>query len=395
LSKFTIRIDYNSSLWTEWPEGKIPKFYNHKIEGSEVQINFGGQGINISDDFEISEVEQFALAKCLLKVKVGFVPLWHDLSPDTHRLVKRIEDSLLATVRRVDLGFRMLEKGIRLPPPKIIRRGPPNSQQLFAVFTWAISLNEIEVLLEREPISADVRSRIEKSGLLVPCSPPFGQKHLQLGDREVSEVFANIDKTKDSPPYWLLYGIALENFIENRSFGSAVLILATAIETALKGALIEKGDEIARFLLDKVQSPPLRELFKCFCNAYEVTFPERFSGWIDQINYARNFAAHKPRELKIEYLQMARWFAVGEAVLRSVAGKEIDGNVGQLVKPIGDRASEKFASDAKGVVLRNERFHGDGEMKFHILMDTGETYYFTESGFEILPKDEQKFPDPK
>ncbi|MES9962202.1 MAG: hypothetical protein ABW116_01560 [Candidatus Sedimenticola sp. 20ELBAFRAG] len=394
MSKFILQVSYDSALWTEWRQGEGPRYHSHKIIDSCIEVGFGGSGLSITADVDLDETEKLALAKCLVKDTVGFVPHWQTLTPDTHRTVQRVEDLLLSTARQVDHSFRLHEKGVRLPPPKISRVTPPNSHQLFPVFRWQLTDDELKLLSLCDPVSPDVTSRIKKSGLYVPCSPPFGQKQIHMKDEEVAEVFRNLDSSDEVPPYRLLYAISLETFTENRSFGSSVILLATAIETALKWCLRKKGDEVARYLLDNLQSPPLRSLFECVCEQYALQLPEKFGGWLNQLNRARNIVAHNPRDLEVEYLQVARWFATGEAILTSIAGKNVDEHVGMVVEPVGPRASTQFAQGAKGIILRTECSPHDSEMKYHVLMDTGETYYYSEGSFEVLSDRAQKFPDP-
>ena len=81
-----------------------------------------------------------------------------------------------------------------------------------------------------------------------------------------------------------------------------------------------------------------------------------------------------------------------EAILNGISGSASDPLAGYVVKPIGTKASEHFVDGARGVVLRREVFTHNGENPLHVLMDTGETYYFGENSYEVASDKEQKFP---
>ena len=99
------------------------------------------------------------------------------------------------------------------------------------------------------------------------------------------------------------------------------------------------------------------------------------------------------RGVELDILQIARWFAMGEAILRSTIGKKSDPYVGHLIEPTGPKAHEKFSPESKGVILRREMYRNPEDDQYHIMLDTGEIWGFSEKNFNLLPKAQQKFPD--
>lgn len=384
---------HDQQLWTMHEKGAGLKHYTHELNEFDAKICFDDFGITVICNFDLSEGDQIKLANCLVNERIPFVPHWQSLTIDVHRTVQMIEAKILEVARLADHGFRRTSKGIRLPPRKV-QLMHINQSQAYPVMNWHLSDEEkdrLSVVFEKFP--AEVRSRYEKGGIMIPFSVSFGQKQIHLNDHEVEEAFNNMDAEYTFPPFWALYAISWQTFAESKSHDAAILVLATSIETALKWCLKEAGDAISNFLIEHTQSPPLRRLYECACENTSFDFPDHFAGWLGQLSTARNFVAHKPRGFEIDFLQMGRWFAVGEAIMKAIAGKANDPLVGYLVKPNGDRAIEHFTDDACGVVLRSEEFRNTGEARLHVLMDTGETYYFSEESFEKLTDKRQKFPD--
>jgi hypothetical protein len=149
----------------------------------------------------------------------------------------------------------------------------------------------------------------------------------------------------------------------------------------------------ANFFIEKMQSPSLDNLYLCARDHTPHEFPEHFRPWLVQLAKARNFIAHKPRGVEIDVLQIARWFAVGEAILKSTINKMNDPLVGYLIEPVGNHVDEKFPPQTRGVVLRREEFRKTGEERLHVVLDSGESRYFGENTFQKLPNAQQKFSD--
>jgi len=395
MSEFSLNISHGSQLWTMHEKGERLKSYTHNLDEAGARVIFFDAGMSVSCEVDLSDEEQNSLLYCLVKDSIPHIPYWQNLTPDLHRTVQRIESKLLELTSLADYGFRKLPKGIRLPPVKVVKVHL-NQSQAFPVMYWRLSDNEKAKLSNYiSEFSPEAKRNYERGIVQIPLSASFSQKQIFLDDTEVETAFQNISAAESIPPFWTLYGLAWENFSQNNSHDAAILILATSIETALKWCLMEKGDDISTFLIENTQSPPLRMLYKCAYQNTNFNLPEHYSGWLHQLSSARNYVAHKPKGFEIDFLLMGRWFAIGEAILKAISGKDNDPLVGYLVKPIGERASEKFTDDARGVVLRKELFRNTQDEKKHVLMDTGETYYFSDGLFEVLPDKEQKFPDIK
>lgn len=395
MSKISVNIKHRSMLWTMHEEAGDLRIYSHELDAIGTKVTFFDAGMTVACDVQLDDFEKDALLSCLVKDSIYFIPHWQNLTVDVHRTVQRIESKLMEVVRVADYGFRRISKGIRLPPVEITK-AYLNSNQGFEVMNWELSIVEQEKLDELIFDFSPVGQEKYKRGIVqIPLSISFGQKHIRLDENEVKTAFGNMKEEESIPPFWTLYGLAWENFSKNRSHDAAILVLATSIETALKWCLSEYGDSIAKYLIENVQSPPLRKLYECACENTTLDFPSHYSSWLQQLSNARNFVAHKPRGFELDLLLIGRWFAVGEAILNAIIGNQNEPLVGYLVKPIGKHASEKFPEDSRAVVLRRERFNKADEEKLHVLMDTGETYYFSESAFEKLPEKSQKFPDIK
>ncbi|MCP3670909.1 MAG: hypothetical protein GY814_10845 [Gammaproteobacteria bacterium] len=395
MSEISLNIRHASQLWTMHERGEGLKVYTHDLTEMGAQVKFYDFGITVTCEIDLSEREQDSLLNCLVKDQIPYIPHWQALTPDIHRTVQIIESKLMDVARLADHGFRKVPKGIRLPPAKVTKTYL-NQSQGFPIMNWKLSDNEKERLSEIiSGFSLEAQKKYENGIVQIPLSISFGQKQIFMDDAEVEAAFQNMNTGDSIPPFWTLYGLAWENFSQNRSHDAAILILATSLETALKWCLMSQGDDISNFLIDNIPSPPLRKLYECACQYTAFDFPEHFSGWLHQLSTARNFVAHKPKGFKIDMLLLGRWFAIGEAILKAISGKDNEPLVGYLVKPIGERASEQFTDDACGVVLRREAFRNTEEEKLHVLMDTGETYYFSDSSFETLPDKKQKFPDIK
>lgn len=390
MSKINIRINHDSLLWPARDRDDEYITYTHSRDGNTVSFSDGG--ITITCEVKLSDEEQASLVHCLTKDSIPFVPHWQTLTPDVRRTVQRIEKQVWETARFVDYCFRRSPKGIRLTPLKLPLQHI-NQSQAFPVMHWKFSEEERERLSPLYAgLSPEARRNYDRNGVMIPFSVPFDQKQIHMRAEEVEEVFERIDNPAELPPFWALYGIAWENFAKNKSDDSAILILATSIETALKWYLKQHGDRIANYFIDNMQSPSLDKLYLCAHEHMPHKFPKHIKSWISQLTKARNFVAHKPRGFEIDVLQIARWFAVGEAILKAIIDKESDPLVGYLIEP-ADQVKDKFPPDTRGVVLRREEYYKTGEEKLHVVLDSGESYHFGENAFNILLNAQQKFPD--
>lgn len=389
MSKIVLKIEYDSQIWMANREEHEYHFFEHIWGENKIRIS----DANIMLDYEIllSEDEQIGLIECLAKETVQFIPHWQSLTPDLYRTVQRIEKQIWEAACYIDHCLRKSSKGIRLTALKVPTRNI-NLSQAYPVMYWEFSEEEkIRLSPLFESFEPQIKQQYEK-GILIPFSVSFDQKTIYLRDEEVQDFFEMIDNTIELPPFWSLYGIAWENFSKNKANDSAILILTTSIETALKWCLQQEGGDISNYLIENMQSPSLDKLFVAVSQFTTYELPEHFKGWLKQLAQTRNYVAHKPRGVEIETLQIVRWFAMGEAILKAIIKKENHPHIGFLIKPIGERAEKDFPPDSIGVILRQERFqYGDNRM--HVIMDSGESYYFSDNTFEVLSSSKQKFPD--
>lgn len=387
MSKIIINIQNDGQLWTAVDRDDEIKCFSHSWNNNTV--DFSISGLRITVNIELSHEEQQNLVSSLTKEASSFVPHWQTLTPNLHRTVQRIENEVWNTARLVDYCFRSSAKGVRLSPLKLPVRHISQSQA-FPVMLWKFTDEEKERLATLlEGLSPEAQKRYLKNGILIPFPVSFDRRQIHLEDNEIEGIFRQVENTTEIPPYWSLYSIAWDNFAKNKSHDSAVLILVTSIETALKWCLTQHGDDISKFLIEKSQSPRLDQLYACVQKETPYVLPPHYKKWLLRMMEARNYIAHKPRQIGIDILEIARWFAVGEAILKSINGHENDDMVGKIIEPIGGKAVEKLPPDTRGVVLRREELYGTESL--HVVLDSGETWRFGPDSYK--ESKQQNFPD--
>lgn len=372
MSTIGVRTNYTQQLWLE-------DFHaNYSYESDSNTLTFGMSGTSITTEIELSELEQEKLVKCLISDQQNHIPHWQNLTPDLHRTVERIVQKIMQVSILADYSIRKSPKGIRLKPLSFERRFL-NQSQSFPVLYWTFSDEERTRL---KNLYSHLNENLQKKydrGIMIPMPEPFERRQIFLTKEEANEIGETFKNAEEIEPYWELYSTALENCI-NYSFGSAVLILATSIETALKWWLNKNGDEIAKFLITYSPSPSIEKLYECARTNTEIDLPGAYIQWIKELRDIRNIIAHKPISTQINRLEIARWFAIGEAILKLISGHKSDKLVGHLVEPVGKKAIDKFADNSRGIVMRKEIL--DKEQFYHIMVDTGETWRFTRKGFK-------------
>ncbi|MCO4780440.1 MAG: hypothetical protein KC471_08630 [Flavobacteriaceae bacterium] len=384
-----IGLTYDQLLWSAH---ESTRSFTHSWDDNTVY--FENHSVTIDCSIEIPSQIRTKLVKCLaVDREQDIVPIWNSLDLDLTDIVSLIEQEVLAAARYVDSCFRRSSKGVRLPPFQIQKKDL-NRAQPFNYMTWIFSDSERkEVEHIFKGFCSAAKSRLN-GGLDLPTCNVFDQKQIYLTTDEVSKIFSNFT-TEEAPPFWNLYSIAWQTFVsQKQSQDSSVLLLCTAIETCLKWSLIKSSDDIANTLIDKMPSPRLDQLYEICVEKTDFPFPNHFKNWLGQLAQARNFFAHKPRGASLPLLQIVRWFAIGEALLKATIYVESDPLVGSIIKPNDTPKEESgLTKDSQGVVLRRETYYGDSIDKLHALMDMGDSYYVSEDKIEVLPKKQQKFPD--
>lgn len=373
MSTITAGTGYEGQLWLDH-ELDVRSFTH---EWDSHKVTFGVHGFNVSTKFEMHDEEKLALVQCLAKADPEIPPHWQSLSPDLHRLVESMTDQIFSAAFEADNSLRKLHKGLRLSPLEF-RKRRTQAGQIFSVITWQFSdeeSNQFKSIFEALGAKA---VQAYKSGIEIPMPVHFERRQVHLTEEEIQLVGEDLRQKSEIQPFRRLYAIALDNFV-SRSYDPAVLILATSIETGLKWWLINKGDPISDYLLTNIQSPPIDKLYSCARKNTDIELPKRFGEWLVRLRNTRNDIAHKPLANDINPLQIARWFAIGEAIFSAMEGSTIDPEVGSLVEPAGEKAKDKFPPDSRGVVLRREVLYNDNS--YHIVLDTGETWRFGEGTF--------------
>lgn len=374
MSKIYADAGYNNELWLD-QELSLRAF---TFTWNQHTINFHIHGISVSTKIVLTEAEQFELVKCLARKDPSQPPHWQTLSVSLHRLVEQITNQIFEGAQEADSSIRKLRKGLRLPPLKF-RNRITSAGQTFPVIRWHFSEDEYQKFL---PLFKDLGTAAEKgykNGIDIPMPVHFERRNVHLNEDEVNKVNEYLKAEKSSEPFRNLYSIALDNFV-NRSYDSAILILATSIETALKWWLFKCGDPISEYLISNIQSPPIDRLYSCTRKNTPINLPKHFGAWLVRLRDSRNKIAHKPENHNFHPLEIARWFALGEAIIGALDGNDIEPMTGFIVEPVGEKADKNFPPDSKGVILRREILHKVNS--FHIVLDTGETWRFSEETFK-------------
>lgn len=374
MSKILAGTGYDGQLWLDHELGHTT--YTFEWEGHTVI--FSPNGYRISTEFNLTEEEQVELITCLAKKDPSLPPHWQSLTPNLHRLVERMTNQILDAANKADLCLRKLPKGIRLSPLKF-RERQTSSNQKFPVINWKLSEDELKKFM---PVFEDLGPASVngyRHGIDIPMPIHFERRQVHLTEEEVNKISEHLTSELVNEPFKKLYAIALDNFTK-RSYSSAILILATSIETALKLWLNKCGDPISKYLISNVQSPPIDKLYSCARKNTEINVPKHYTAWLVKLRTLRNDIAHKPEPQVFNRLQIARWFAIGEAILSAIEGYTIDPMVGYIVEPIGEKANDNFPPDSKGVILRREVLYEVNS--YHVVLDSGQTWRFGEDAFK-------------
>ena len=372
MSLITARLDYGSNLWLEdWD-------YRSRNEYSGVVVDITPIGIHLSLELEISKENKIGIASGLHN---SFAPHWQNIPVAQHQTLIDIARAIYNATDKVDMALRSINKCYRLPAPQY-SKFLLNQQPHCDIMTWAlddIDRNDLEEILN----NAQEHNRVvcEKS-IILPFPVNYDRKQIHLSPEEVTRFETSVDDAKVIP-YKQMYSEAYSRFTA-RQHDTAVLLLATAAETALKSHISEKGGGLVQYILDKMASPSLENLFVASVEHCGLKAPLVFKKWLTTLRHQRNDIAHKPTITDINPLQLGRWIGVVEALMASMEGTDINECIGLVVSPVGPKALEKFSQETVGVVLRVEPYAS--MPPYHVLMSTGETYRMNESSFQVLPK---------
>ena len=344
---------------------------------------------SVSASLDIEPDHVVRIAEALAVQRQGNIPPhWDTIPLDLRPVLLQMDKKLRAAAAKLDEHLRAAG-ALRLPLFDFPRR-PANSSNAWSTAKWRLSKEEQEWIVAA--LEDEEKERfIKKHGWLeVPLPNSFESRHVYPGDPMVEEVTHGLQGDEVLPPSFSLFGAAWSLF-ERRSFAAATIMVASAIETAVKWHLTQNGDSIAGWLIEEMASPTLKKLADCAHQRASLALPERFRPWLVSLTEARNAAAHKPAKRYVHPLQLARWFALGEALLRATRGaNEIDDRVGLLIK--ATKTTTYIQEATVGVVMRREETHG--EDNYHVMLIDGTVRRFGVDGtgyVELTKKEEKNF----
>lgn len=365
-------LDYGSELWLEnWD-------YRSRNEYSGVSVDITGHGICLLLQIELSTDDKLGIAGGLHN---AVAPHWQHIPVTQHRALINISERIYAEAERVDMALRSLSKCYRLPALQFSKFFL-NQQPYCDVMTWLLDDTDRRDLAPVLGKEQQHKMVVTDKAIALPFPVNFDRKQIHLDDAEVRSVEQLIGKA-EVIPYKQMYSEAYARFVA-RQHDAAVLMLATAVETAMKAYISSIGGSLLEYMLDKMASPSLENLFVASVNHCGLKAPADFKNWLSALRIKRNEIAHKSKSTYVDPLEVGRWIAIVEAILSSIDGNVPDSLIGQIVQPVGPKAKEKFQDEVKGVILRNEPFNA--MPPYHVLLSTGETYRMSESSFKVIPK---------
>lgn len=351
-------------------------------------VSFGMVGARIQTSVDLPKKQLKELVRKLVSLEPQFTPAWQTVPPSCQPLLMRAESQLLQAAQDVDAAIRQVSAGIRLPLFKFSRAGPNQSQQ-WPVMYWNFSdADRAAFASYLDKLEEPAKSRYSK-GLTLPFPPANEgrQVHLTAEERQTIGEILGKEEVTAVPASFGLWSMAWDNF-ERHAYPAAVIVLASAIETAIKFHLGERGDRIASYLVENLPSPPLPKLLACAEREADLDVPSNCGTWLTGLMNKRNDVVHKPSSTTVSRLELARWFAVGEAILQQLNNHESEALAGFIVEispKIGD-----FAKGSSGVVLRRSIDYGTDE-SLHVMLESGDTRRFQRG--DLTVPDKQTFTD--
>lgn len=364
MSKISVRTKYTNQLL-------LSNSHTHSaFSWDKHSVSFHLDGITISTEAELSDDEQQSLIRALTFNNPSHIPNWRSLTPELHQAIRRILTQIQEAAVKVDNSIRQTPKGIRLQSLSFEKIFFDSSHSL-PVVHWEFSEEE-QTRLQPYLDHLDEQARkAYRDGIMIPVPVSFERRPILLNTDEIKKIGDSLKDQKSIQPHLALYSIAWDNFIEG-AYQSAILILATAIETSLKWWLSKQSDEVYSHMKENMQTPAIELLYTCARKYTGLKLPNIFAYWLVNLRKARNDIAHKPAEQSVNTLELARWFAIGEAIFKAFSGYNNSSLVGYLVEPTEDNADDTQHTDNQGIVLRQEELNGVNSL--HLILNTGETY---------------------
>lgn len=370
MSLFSVRLDYESHLWWEDYD------YSTTLNVDGITVRIGPGGISLSCEYSINKEDKISLAENLLGT---VAPHWQSIPLKQHSIVIDIANLIHGASTKVDMALRKTPKCYRLPRPNY-GQFSLNQQPHCEVINWALDDKDREDLKEVLSKTDDKDRIVNSKSILLPFPVYYDRKQIHLNEMESKIVENAIISETSIVPYKQLFSEAYERFT-NREYETSVLLLATSIETALKSFIGSTSGDLLVFMLDRMASPLLENMYTAAIDYCALKAPRQYIEWLTNLRIKRNLIAHKANQTAIEPLELARWLAIVEAILGSMEAHSVDDKIGYLVRPIGDKAKLNFAEDSRGVVIRREEYRDMGS--YHVLMETGETWRMNLSSFKV------------
>ncbi len=373
MSVLSLPLEYEGKLWPA-SEGV---FRNGPYE-----VHLGWNGVVLRVDFELPEKTKAELVEAILSQNPKVTPSLQGIPVQLHRDIFALESLVRVGARRVDEMLRWAGGAIRLPT-YALRKYPMNTTPSWPTVCW--NFDEADKASLAGHLSQPYLGMLASTnGVAIPLPYAQESRFVELHEEQIHAFGQTFESDEDVPlSSFSLFAIAWENF-ERQAYSSAVIILTACLETAVKWQLHRFGDEVASYLLENVQSPPLDKLVSCARKHAQLEVPKRFQKWCGELIRFRNGLVHRPDPVDVETLQIAQWFAVGEAVLRAIRGWEVEPLAGAYVQAHPNISD--LPPETKGVVLRREVDHGESTL--HVLMDSGLTGRFHNNA--VIELDGQK-----
>lgn len=345
------------------------------------RVSFGGWSMRISTDVELDDDTREQLLRALLEVKVQY-PSWQHIPAELQPVILKIEEELRDAASEIDRHIRVSAGVLDLPSYRF-PTVPPATTPNWHVVHWSFTAEEQEqfapILAEYDELARGV----SRAGATVPLLDRIEGRQVEFEYADVEQVEQGVSSGQVVPPSFVLFGSAWEMF-ESRSFSAALVILAVAIETVLKWYLSNFGDDDAKRMAEENPSPIPQRLMKAARLNTGLDVAKSYQKWLGELVEIRNHIVHRPEEVEPTTLEMARWFAMGEAILDAVRGATPDQNVGKLVT-ISEKI-DAFPAGTRGVILRRRDWFGDES--YQTMLDSGVIRRLAANAFEISKQQE-------
>ena len=361
MSKISVRIKYTNQLL-------LSNSHSHpSFSWGTHSVSFHPTGIIISTEIKLDDTEQQNLIRALTFSNPSHIPNWQSLPPDIHHTIRRILTQIKAAVINVDSSIRQTSKGIRLQSLSF-EEVFFDSSHSFPIVHWEFSEAEkAQLPILCEHLDKEARQAYEK-GIIIPMPVLFERKQILFDAKDIKSIGEQLKRQEGAQPHLNLYSIAWDSFIEG-SYQPAVLILTTSIETSLKWWLSKQSDDVYSHLKENMHPPAIELLYTCARRYTDLKLPNIFAYWLANLRKASNNIAHRPAELTINTLEIARWFAIAEALFKAFSGYENSSLAGYRVEP-----SDKHPDSPclEGIVLREESLNEVNSL--HLLLGNGDTH---------------------